>query len=250
MNRATSYRTALRRLIPGLLCGTLSLGTAMAAVADRDRDAAQPPAGRQPSLQLSPQALEPDSAGIGRRIPRIPVIDLDGHRRTLFDHPRDTGTVVIVRDPDCPVSKRYGPRISRLAREYGDQGYHFVFVYPSAVLTHSQRLEDRERLQVSGTFIEQGSFALAANLGVRSTGDVFVMDGEHRLRYRGAIDDQYGIGYTRDFPTRQYLRNALDALGRGEGVPVSATAAPGCYIDADPRFDRFLAPLPGGQMLS
>ena len=43
-------------------------------------------------------------------------------------------------------------------------------------------------------------------------GDVFVLDAQQRLRFRGAVDNQYGIGYTRQFASQQLLRNALDAL--------------------------------------
>lgn len=91
---------------------------------------------------------------------------------------------------------------------------------------------------------------MADELGVKSAGDVFVLDNEHRVRYRGAVDNQYGLGYTRDVPTRHYLRNALDALKEGRKIVTPATAAPGCYIDADPAKDQLIWPLPAGQMLS
>ena len=70
------------------------------------------------------------------------------------------------------------------------------------------------------------------------------------MRYRGAVDDQYGLGYTRDFPSRHYLRDALDALRNGDEIETPATAAPGCYIDADPAKDRLFLDLPGGQIIS
>ncbi len=110
--------------------------------------------------------------------------------------------------------------------------------------------EDARRLAIPGVYVDRGSFALAEALGVKSTGDVFVLDSEYRLRYRGAVDDQFGLGYTRDFPSRHFLRNALDALRDGDEIETPATAAPGCYIDADPAKDRLFQNLPGGQMVS
>jgi hypothetical protein len=50
--------------------------------------------------------------------------------------------------------------------------------------------------------------------------------------------------------SQHYLRNALEALRQGREVETPATAAPGCYIDADPAKDRLLPQLPGGQMFS
>ena len=156
----------------------------------------------------------------------------------------------MVRDPGCPVSRRYGPRISQLARHYAAAGFGFVFIYPRADLTAEQRLQDAATLAIPGIYAEHGSFALAEQLGVKSTGDVFVLDAEHRLRYRGAVDDQFGIGYTKDFPTSHYLRNAMYAVLHGDVVAVPATSAPGCYIDADPEQDRVFPPLPEGYILS
>lgn len=97
--------------------------------------------------------------------------------------------------------------------------------------------------------IGRGSFAIANALGVKSTGEVFVLDSENRLVYRGAIDDQYGFGYTQDAPTHNYLRNALDAELHRWPIATPATLAPGCIIDADPQKDDFL-PIPADAALS
>mgnify|MGYP000582630859 CR=1 FL=1 len=137
----------------------------------------------------------------------------------------------------------------RLANAYGND-FHFVFIYPSVDLTTEERANDAQMFGPHGVYAERGSFALAELLGVTSTGDVFVLDREHRLSYRGAVDDQYGLGYTRDVPTAHYLRNALDDLRESRPVRVPATSAPGCYIDADPAKDRLIPSMPGGHLLS
>ena len=51
--------------------------------------------------------------------------------------------------------------------------------------------------------------------------------------------------------TRERYSDAqLDALRNGDEIETPATAAPGCYIDADPAKDRLFQDLPGGQMIS
>jgi len=79
---------------------------------------------------------------------------------------------------------------------------------------------------------------------VVSTGDAFLLDADNKLIYRGAIDDQYGFSYTRDAPTHNYLRNAMDDLLQGRPIKVQATSAPGCVIDADPAKDRLFPDIP------
>jgi hypothetical protein len=210
----------------------------------------KPPADRVPAVWLGPQALDPAEAGIGRQIPDLAVRAIDGSSHSLHLANGRRGTVVVVRDPGCPVSRSYGPRISRMARHYAEAGFGFVFIYPSETLNSEQRRKDQQTLGVPGIFVDKGSYAVADELGVKSTGDVFVLDNEYRVRYRGAVDDQYGLGYTRDLPTRHYLRNALDALKEGRKIATPATAAPGCYIDADPAKNQLTWPLAAGQMLS
>jgi len=222
----------------------------LSPLAVADYPGISPPPNRVPSIWLSPRTLDPVEAGIGRRVPDLELQSIDGQKHRLYGPVGRRGTVIVVRDPDCPVSHRYGPRVSQLARRFGSNGFGFVFIYPNEELQTRQRTLDAERLGVPGLYVDRGSFALADALGVKSTGDVFILDADHRLRYRGAVDDQYGLGYTRDFPSHHYLRNALESLLEGRTVETPATAAPGCYIDADPAKDRLLPQLPGGQMFS
>lgn len=216
----------------------LALCTSLAASAspgpqDTQAGAVHPPA-LPPPIQLTPRALPPESSRIGQVVPVLTVLDMGAHERRLFEQRAPPGTIVVVRDPRCPVSLRHVPRLASLARQYQPLAYRFVFIYPTLGLEREQRLLDRARLGIPGIYVERGGFALAEHLGVRSTGDVFVLDASHRLRYRGAIDDQYGIGYTKGLPTRHYLRDAIEAVAAGEQVTISATFAPGCHVVPDP----------------
>ena len=47
---------------------------------------------------------------------------------------------------------------------------------------------------------------------IERTCEVIVLDGFARIRYRGAIDDQYVQGKGKDAPDHHYLRDALTAV--------------------------------------
>ncbi len=205
--------------------------------------AIEPLSERTPTVWLGPEHLDPQESGIGRRIEDLPFRQVFGGWATLHAEGGRLGTVVVVRDPVCPVSKRYGPRVNELARHYRGQGFEFVVIYLNDLLGPVVLANDARALAAPAAYAGEGSFKIAEALGVESTGDVFVLDSRHRLRFRGAVDDQYGLGYTKDAPTRHYLRNALDALVEGIEVEVPATTAPGCWIDADPAKDRGLQPM-------
>ncbi len=206
--------------------------------------ALEPIDSREPTFWLEPKAADMHQSGIGKSITDISFSRLHGGEDSLYKVAGPRGTVVFVRDPECPVSLRYGPRSAALAKWYKDKGIHFVFIYLNNKLGADALLQDAERLHTDGVLVGQGSFLLADQLQVVSTGDAFLLDADNKLVYRGAIDDQYGFGYTRDAPTHNYLRNAMDSLLQGKSIEVPATIAPGCVIDADPAKDKLFPNIP------
>jgi hypothetical protein len=75
---------------------------------------------------------------------------------------------------------------------------------------------------------------IAGALRANSTGDCFLLDSARSLVYRGAVDDQYGLGYSVEKPRQNYLRDAVTALLAGTPVYTTATWAPGCVLDLKP----------------
>lgn len=206
--------------------------------------ALEPIDSREPTIWLGPKTVDSQQSGIGKSISNVPFSYLQGGEDSFHQVTGGKGTVVFVRDPECPVSQRYGPRSATLAKWYKDKGVNFVFIYLNNNIGAKALLQDAERLRTDGVLMGQGSFMLADQLQVVSTGDAFLLDADNRLVYRGAIDNQYGFGYTRDAPTRNYLRNAMDSLLQGAPIEVSATTAPGCVIDADPAKDQLFPHIP------
>lgn len=205
--------------------------------------AVEPLSERAPTVWLGPELLDPQEARIGNLIEDLRFRRIFGGWATLHAESGRVGTVVVVRDPECPVSRRYGPRVNELARTYGRYGIQFVVIYLNDLVGQVALVKDAQALAAPASYAGEGSFRIAEALGVESTGDVFVLDENFRLRFRGAVDDQFGLGYTKDAPTRHYLRNALDALIEGRTIAIPATSAPGCWIDADPSKDRGLRPM-------
>ena len=72
---------------------------------------------------------------------------------------------------------------------------------------------------------------LSKMLGALASTDVFVLDARRTLVYRGAFDDQYGLGYSLDAPRHRYAVDALDAVLAGRTPAIAATEAPGCVLD-------------------
>jgi hypothetical protein len=135
-----------------------------------------------------------------------------------------------MRDSGCPVSRRYGHETARIEREYGERGVAFVFVNSNVAEPDSTMRADAQLFGLRGPYVPDRRTLVAASLAARSTTEVFVIDADGVLRYRGGIDDQYGILFTRPAPTRRHLRLALEDVLAGRTVREPSTFPEGCLL--------------------
>jgi hypothetical protein len=81
-----------------------------------------------------------------------------------------------------------------------------------------------------GRYLADAKGRLAAALAARTTTEVFVLDSQRTLVYRGAVDDQYGIDYTKTEAGQPLLAAALDDLVAARPIRTPAARAPGCEL--------------------
>ncbi len=166
----------------------------------------------------SPRILRPAEHQIGRRI----ALDAS------WKHdPKAKVTVLALVSTTCPVSKRYVPELQRLAKTFSAQGVEFHFLTTT-------KTEDPTSLNLPGQVHAGENATLLAALGATCSTDTFVLDAAQTLVYRGAIDDQYGLGYSKPEPSQRYLVTALQALLSQQEIIHAATEAPGCALEVKP----------------
>ncbi|MCS7270366.1 MAG: redoxin domain-containing protein, partial [Gemmataceae bacterium] len=198
-------------------------GGAGNGAADSARDVATPEGVRE-----APRPLRPAEAGIGRLIPDVTCRDSEGRTVKLSELTAAARfTVLAMTNGTCPLCRKYAPVLARLERAYAGKGVAFVFVNPT------QKVKPADTPFVGRYLLDQEG-QLSAALKATSTTEVFVLDARRTLRYRGAVDDQYGLGYALEAPRQQYLVAALEALLADRPVTVAATTAPGCALDVEP----------------
>ena len=78
--------------------------------------------------------------------------------------------------------------------------------------------EHARRLRLTFPVLKDPENRVADQLLAERTCEALVIDGRGRLRYRGAIDDQYGLGTRRDSPERNYLVDAIESVLAGREV--------------------------------
>lgn len=179
--------------------------------------------------QAPERIVVPSSVDVGRLVADVPVDCLDGSSTTLAELTADGPLVVVSRDASCPLCKRFGPTLSRMEKHYGSRGVSFLYLGVQSADTDESLAASQDTYGMAAPVTR--SAELRAVLQPSTTTEVFVLDAARTLRYRGAVDDQYGIGYAQDAPRNTWLAAALDDLLADRDVAVPATTSPGCVLE-------------------
>lgn len=191
--------------------------------------------------QVLASASEPASFVPGSRLADLPYRSASGTSGKIYSLLGTKGMVLITRDTECPVSQRYVSHVVELAKTYGNRGFQVVLV---DVTPHDLSAARAAASSVPNvTSLHDRDMTLSTWLGAKSTAEAFLVDSKGTLRYRGAIDDQYGLDYQRAAPRNMWLRNALDAVSAGEEPRVRMTEARGCPLALKSKAKRVSEPV-------
>ena len=157
--------------------------------------------------------------------------DTAGTVHRLSELAAEGPVVVVFTCNHCPYALAWHDRLVDVAAEYEPRGVHMLFVnsndaerYPADSLEAMQRRVSEEGWTVP--YLHDETQEVARGYGARTTPDVFVIDGEMRVRYRGAPDQDY------DDPSANglWVREALDDLISGVELRRPETEPVGCTI--------------------
>ena len=205
--------------------------TLLAPEATASETAPPPFVADENSPRQEPKRLKATEHGVGAMIADMEFTDLEGKARKLTEFARGKALVVAFTSPSCPLAKRYLPSLAALERDYSGKGVSFLLVAPTASDTPEELRAALKGVGVVAPCAPDPKGTIAKTLGATSTTDVFVIDARRTLVYRGALDDQYGLGYSLEAPRHRYVADALSAVLADERPAIAATEAPGCVLD-------------------
>jgi peroxiredoxin len=142
-----------------------------------------------------------------------------------------SATVVVFTCNHCPYALAWHDRIAQAARDYADRGVRFLAInpndadrYPRDSFEAMKQRVEREHWPMP--YLRDETQQVARAYGAKTTPDVFVLDAEGRIRYRGAPDADHG----NPAEGAAWLREALDAVLAGEQPQRAETRPVGCSI--------------------
>ncbi len=149
---------------------------------------------------------------------------------------------------ECPLAKLYAGRLQQLADTFEPQGVRFVGIHSNVQDLPAEIAAFARRHGICFPLLKDLGNQLADELHIERTPEVIVIDREARVSYRGRIDDQYLVGVTRDRPTSEELRMALDSLLAGQPAAIARTEPVGCLLGRAREPDETSEVTYGGQI--
>ncbi len=173
----------------------------------------------------------------GRPAPDFATADSAGEPVTLSAFKGKT-VVLEWTNHDCPyVRKHYTTgTMQKLQADAAAKGVVWLTVISSAPGTqgHLKGLEadkltaDRKAAPTAVLIDEAGT--VGRLYGATTTPHMFIVDAKGTLVYRGGIDDQPSTNPETVKTARPFVREALDALAKGEPVKTASTRPYGCSV--------------------
>jgi peroxiredoxin/mono/diheme cytochrome c family protein len=180
----------------------------------------------------------PDREGANDSPPAVGAVVPDFNLKDIHRRPRSLGGfkdkkafVVVFVDTECPLANLYVPTQIGLHKEYAGKGVQFLAINSSNQDSFASVSADSQEREVPFPVLKDFDQEVADAFGARRTPEVYLLDANRVIRYHGRIDDQYGIGFRRDKPTRRDLKEALDELLAGRPITTPRTEASGCLIE-------------------
>lgn len=171
---------------------------------------------------------------LGDQAPAFELPGTDGniHAVSEASEPAVRTTVVYWTCNHCPYALAWHERLIQVANDYGDRGVRFLAInsndaekYPADSF---EAMKERVKSEANWPhpYLHDESQKVAKDYGVQKTPDVYVLDEDLKLRYRGAPDSNY------DDPAREaaWLRAAIDDLLAGRQVEMAESTPIGCSI--------------------
>jgi len=171
---------------------------------------------------------------VGSKVEDFSLKNVDGSMVSLSDYSGEEGVVVIFTCNHCPYAIAYEDRIIDLHQKYSAKGYPVLTINPNDPNIQPddsfEKMKERaEEKAFPFKYVFDENQEVYPKFGATRTPHCYLIDKDMRVRYIGAIDDNYK---SEDAVEKTYLEDAIDALLSGKNPDPSFTKAIGCTIKA------------------
>jgi peroxiredoxin len=157
---------------------------------------------------------------------------VNGEMVSLADVARDNGLLVLFSCNTCPFVKRWEDRYPEI-KKWADKNDVGMIVLNSnyksrdGVDSFEAMKKHAGEKDYNFHYVVDEESRIANAFGGQTTPHAFLFNGEMKLVYKGAIDDNYKSASD---VKKHYLKDAIVSLANGEQIAVAETKPVGCSI--------------------
>jgi peroxiredoxin len=184
------------------------------------------------TLFLSPKVLF--ALEINQPMPaaNVKMKNVDGKEIALEELPGKSGKLVIFSCNHCPFARAWEERIVEIGNLYQSKGIGVAVINsndPTDIPEDSyEKMQFRAKAKgYQFPYLVDATSNVARQFGASKTPEAYLFDGNGKLVYQGAIDDNKSDAKK---VTKPFLKNALEALVSGKSVVPNEAKAIGCSI--------------------
>lgn len=182
---------------------------------------------------------------LGTRAPDFALEDTEGRIVSRADFEGMPLLVMFICN-HCPYVKHVAPALKEIAQAYASRGVGVVAIQSNDVEAYPadgpQEMKQEKMIRgYTFPYLYDATQEVAKAYTAACTPDIFLFDRDHKLYYRGQIDDTRphrissgNYDSQRTPATGADLRRALDALLAGEPAPQPQYPSTGCNIKWKP----------------
>ncbi len=161
--------------------------------------------------------------------------NVNGKMVSLADYKKAKGFIIVFTANHCPFARRYQQRMNDFSKKYGALNVPLLAISPNDASVIPEDTYDEMKARAKQQhyvfpYLYDETQAVTKAFGVSKTPQAFVIfkeNGQWRLRYSGAIDDN---GAEPEKVKNHYLEDAVNACLQGRPVAVPVTKSVGCGI--------------------
>jgi peroxiredoxin len=176
-------------------------------------------------------AQEISRAKLGEKIPNLTFKDAQGNLHQLHDLKEKKAIVLAFLSFECPISTSYSQPLCAMAKDFGKFGVTIWGLTVNEDETRADVAKHAKEYSLTFPVFKDEKLLAVDALKAEITPEVFVLDGDFVLRYRGRIDNSYSERLKKHAQvTKHELRQVLAELATGRTVAVEPTRAIGCPL--------------------
>ena len=144
--------------------------------------------------------------------------------------PEGQAVALVFLGQECPISRRFIPKLNELAAQSRAMNIHFMGVFSDHWATLASSKDFRDSYEIKFPLLLDEGQSLAKTLQPIAKPEAFVINEDGVQVYRGRIDDRFiAIGRLKKVFNQHDLQNAMVAVKENKIPEVTHTKAVGCF---------------------